>query len=194
MSEARKLNELTQFLKRGISPKYVVDEGVVVLNQKCIRNHIVSFGESRLTDPEKNIPEERMLNKFDTLINSTGTGTLGRIAMNIQDEFPVTADSHISIVRSNNEITAIYLCMALFDKENLIEMMGEGATNQTELSPKKLGEEIKIPIISKSVMSEFENEAQSIFGLIWNLQKHNSKLREARNILLPKLMNGQIEV
>jgi type I restriction enzyme S subunit len=135
--EEKKLNQVTQFLKRGISPKYVNEDGVIVLNQKCIRNHIVSFEDSRLTDSEKNIPEERMLKKLDTLINSTGTGTLGRIAMNIQDEFPITVDSHITIVRANHEITPIYLCMSLFAMENVIEMMGEGATNQTELSPKK---------------------------------------------------------
>jgi type I restriction enzyme S subunit len=192
--EEKKLNQVTQFLKRGVSPKYVNEDGVIVLNQKCIRNHIVSFEDSRLTDPEKNISKERMIQKFDTLINSTGTGTLGRIAMNIQDEFALTADSHITIVRANNEITPIYLCMSLFAKENVIEMMGEGATNQTELSPKKLGEEIKIQIISLPIMNEFEREAESIFNLVWNLQKQNTKLREARDILLPKLMSGQIEV
>jgi type I restriction enzyme S subunit len=190
----KKLNQVTLFLKRGISPKYVNEEGIVVLNQKCIRNHIVSFDESRLTDCEKSIPEERMLRKFDTLINSTGTGTLGRIAMNIQDELPLTVDSHITIVRANNEITPIYLCMSLFAMERVIEMMGEGATNQTELSPKKIGEEIRIPIVSDLLMSEYEKETESIFNLIWNLQKQNTKLREARDILLPRLMSGEIEV
>lgn len=190
----KKLNEVTDFLKRGISPKYIDEDGVIVLNQKCIRNHVVSFEDSRLTDPEKNIPEERMLQRFDTLINSTGTGTLGRIAMNIQDEFPMTADSHITIVRANKVITPIYLCMSLFAVEKVIEMMGEGATNQTELSPKKVGEEIKIPMVSNNLMNDFEKEATRIFSLIWNLQKQNTKLREARDILLPRLMSGEIEV
>ncbi len=192
--EVVKLNEVIQFLKRGISPKYVEGDGIVVLNQKCIRNHIVNFEESRLTDSQKIIPEERMLQKFDTLINSTGTGTLGRIAMNIQDEFSITADSHITIVRANDKITPIYLIMSLFTVENVIEMMGEGATNQTELSPKKLGEEIKIQLVSKSLMNEYEKWAESIYNLIWNLQKQNTKLREARDILLPRLMSGEIAV
>ncbi len=79
-------------------------------------------------------------------------------------------------------------------KERQIEAMGEGSINQTELSARKLGEEIKISIPSKVAMYEFEKEAQNIFVLVWNLQKQNTKLREARDILLPKLMNGQIEV
>jgi len=192
--EEKKLSQLTSFLKRGISPKYVSDEGLIVLNQKCIRNHLVSLEESRLTDPEKRISEERLLQKFDTLVNSTGTGTLGRIAMNIHEDFPLTVDSHITIVRANSDITPIYLCMTLFEKEKVIEMMGEGSTNQVELSPRKLGDEIKIPIVPYSLMQEFEKEAEFVFKLIWNLQKQNTKLREARDILLPRLMSGQIEV
>ena len=35
---------------------------------------------------------------------------------------------------------------------------------------------------------------ESDFELILNLKQQNTRLREARDILLPKLMNGQIEV
>lgn len=51
---------------------------------------------------------------------------------------------------------------------------------------------IKLP--SESVMQEFKKEADKIFSLIQILRLQNTKLREARDILLPKLMNGQIEV
>jgi type I restriction enzyme S subunit len=192
--EILKLNEVTQVLKRGISPKYVNVDGIIVINQKCIRNHILSFESARLTDSDKKPSLDRMLQRFDTLINSTGTGTLGRIAMNIQDEMPITVDSHVTIVRANEKISPIFLCQSLFSQEQLIESMGEGSTNQTELSSRKLGEEIKISIPPKLAMNEFEKQAQNIFVLIWNLQKQNTKLREARDILLPKLMSGQIEV
>jgi len=192
--EKFKLNEVTQILKRGISPKYVEEDGIVVFNQKCIRNHIVSFGDARLTGIEKKIPKERLLQKYDTLINSTGAGTLGRIAMNIQDEISATVDSHITIVRANEKVTPVFLSQSLLAQENIIENMGEGSTNQTELSPRKLGEEIKISIPEKSVMMEFEKQSVPNFNLIWNLQKQNTKLREARDILLPRLMSGEIVV
>lgn len=35
------LGEVTSYLSRGISPKYTVDGGVLVLNQKCIRDNVV---------------------------------------------------------------------------------------------------------------------------------------------------------
>ncbi|CAN1573433.1 HsdS Restriction endonuclease S subunits [Spirosomataceae bacterium] len=51
---------------------------------------------------------------------------------------------------------------------------------------------IKLP--SEKVMLEFKEETENIFNLIQLLRLQNTKLREARDILLPKLMNGQIEV
>ncbi|MGY6521317.1 MAG: restriction endonuclease subunit S [Mongoliitalea sp.] len=188
------LGDLAGVLKRGVSPSYVEDDGIVVLNQKCIRDHLISYEPSRLTNPEKKISPERFLNKFDTLINSTGTGTLGRIAINIQDEFISTVDSHVTIVRANNLITPLYLGQCLFYFEKAIENMGKGSTNQIELSAKELGKELKIPLVKHNLMVDFDNSVRPNFELIWNLQKQNSKLREARDILLPKLMNGQIEV
>lgn len=51
---------------------------------------------------------------------------------------------------------------------------------------------IKLP--SEKVMLEYKVETDKIFNLIQLLRLQNTKLREARDILLPKLMSGQIEV
>ncbi|MCH5719887.1 restriction endonuclease subunit S domain-containing protein [Niabella hibiscisoli] len=116
------------------------------------------------------------------------------MAINIQDDFPSTVDSHVTIVRANENVTPIFLSQALFSQERIIEAMGEGSTNQTELSAKKLGDEIKIPIISETEMLDFERTSAPIFDLIWNLQKQNTRLRQVRDLLLPRLMNGEINV
>ncbi len=52
---------------------------------------------------------------------------------------------------------------------------------------------IKLPKDEK-VLVDFEKEFEITFNFIENLLKQNTKLREARDILLPKLMNGQMEV
>ena len=52
---------------------------------------------------------------------------------------------------------------------------------------------IKLPKDEK-VLIDFEKEFNKLFNLIENLSKQNSKLREARDILLPRLMSGEIEV
>jgi type I restriction enzyme S subunit len=51
---------------------------------------------------------------------------------------------------------------------------------------------IKLP--NEKVMLEYKEETDNIFNLMHLLRLKNAKLREARDILLPKLMNGEIEV
>jgi type I restriction enzyme S subunit len=53
---------------------------------------------------------------------------------------------------------------------------------------------VKLKTPNEKVQKEFESEAQQIYYLILNHNKQNTKLREARNIMLPRLMNGAIEV
>ena len=80
--------EYVQYIARGISPSYDND-GVIVLNQKCIRNQTISFSESRFTNiAKKKIADEKYVQNYDVLINSTGVGTLGRVAQikNISEE------------------------------------------------------------------------------------------------------------
>jgi hypothetical protein len=51
---------------------------------------------------------------------------------------------------------------------------------------------IKIP--SNTILEDYHSEISPCFELKYILQNQNTKLREARDNLLPKLMNGQIEV
>ena len=51
---------------------------------------------------------------------------------------------------------------------------------------------IKLP--SDEVMNNYKIETDSIFNLISKLRLQNTKLREARDILLPRLMSGEIIV
>ena len=52
--------------------------------------------------------------------------------------------------------------------------------------------EIFIP--KDSELNSFTNVVKPIFTLISTLGEQNAKLREARDLLLPRLMNGEIEV
>lgn len=51
-----------------------------------------------------------------------------------------------------------------------------------------------VSIPKDSDLKIFNSEMKPLYQLIKNLYQQNTKLREARDILLPKLMNGQLEV
>lgn len=83
-----------------------------------------------------------------------------------------------------------------FDLKNRKEEIIGNANGSTflEISKGKFRQmKIKLPKDEK-VLADFEGDFEITFNFIENLLKQNTKLREARDILLPKLMNGQIEV
>ncbi len=141
-----KLRELSQYIARGITPKYTEDlNGIFVANQKCIRNYKLSLENARIHDiNQKGITSEKIAQRYDILINSTGVGTAGRVAQNFEDK-KFTVDSHITIVRPDStKIDPIYLGYILKNQQMHIERLAEGSTGQTEISRQRLGEEIII--------------------------------------------------
>ena len=134
-----KLNTVTSYIKRGVSPKYVETVGYTIINQKCIRDNRVTYENSKLLDKTQKIVKEKYLQDGDVLVNSTGTGTLGRVAQYKEIEERVFCDSHVSIVRANELINKKFLSYYLSYSEPMIETYGKGATNQKELSPYDLG-------------------------------------------------------
>lgn len=146
--ETEKLSLLTDYISRGITPKYTDDNNrsILVVNQRCIREGKVLFDDARRHDIEKKkVSEEKFLRDFDVLVNSTGVGTLGRVSQIKKVHEPTTVDSHVTIVRGNGEyIDKKYLGYAIKAQQSIIENMAEGSTGQTELSRKRLGDEIVI--------------------------------------------------
>ena len=57
-----KLKEITTYIARGITPKYTEDKenGIVVLNQKCIRDYRINYKESKMHNiKEKKVSKEK---------------------------------------------------------------------------------------------------------------------------------------
>jgi type I restriction enzyme, S subunit len=189
--ERKSLDELTTFLKRGITPIYDEDADGLVINQKCVRNNWIDLDLARRQS--KTVKTERLLQVGDVLVNSTGEGTLGRVAQLKAHVERCTVDTHVTIVRPKPEIGRHYFGLAIVEWEDRFAKMGRGATNQTELSPKAIGETI-ITVPSIQLMVRFEAFANPLYGQIVNLVFQNKKLRTARDLLLPRLMNGEITV
>lgn len=143
------LNELVCFVSKGITPKYVSNssEGAIcVLNQKTNRDFKINYKLARWHDLSKReVPDKKILRVNDILINSTGVGTAGRVAQLLKVPKKTTVDSHMLIVRPNEDlIDPVYLGYALKVQQNIIENLQEGSTGQTELNKQRLLQEIII--------------------------------------------------
>ena len=142
------LGELTSYITKGIPPKYTEETGeetIRVLNQKCNRNYRISYSESRLHDnSKKKVPAEKMLREYDVLINSTGTGTAGRVAQLWSVPEPTTLDGHMILMRPTHEIDPMYYGYAIKSFQAQVEGFAEGSTGQTEINKRRLQDEIRI--------------------------------------------------
>ena len=145
--ETKKLGEVCSFLNRGVSPKYIEAGGIFVLNQRCVRDHRVSFVVARRHDVKaKKVSTERLIQPGDVLVNSTGNGTLGRVAQ-IRDALPepTTVDSHVTIVRPIPGLFfQDFFGYMLREIEDALKVSGEGCGGQTELGRSVLAERFSV--------------------------------------------------
>ncbi len=169
------LEDLCIFINRGGSPAYVNDGGILVLNQKCVRDERVSLDEARRTDPSaKAVSNDRRLHLFDILVNSTGVGTLGRVAQVMCLPEVATVDSHVTIVRPDPaKVVPRYLGFVLRGYQPLIEALAEGSTGQTELSRSRL-KILDIPVPPE----EEQNAIAHILGTLDDKIELNRQMNE----------------
>lgn len=189
--ERKPLGKLCSFLKRGITPRYDEDAQGIVINQKCIRNGRVDLSLARRQ--AKEVPKPKVVLPGDVLVNSTGEGTLGRVAQLWTIPENCTVDTHVTIVRAIDEFPLHYFGQSVREWEPQLGTMGRGATNQTELSPATIAE-LPILVPSETILHLFEESVADSTLQVENLTLQNQKLRAARDLLLPKLMNGEIAV
>ena len=151
--EWARLKDLTiKEIKRGKSPKYADNGSVYVFAQKCnvklggIDVSLAKFLDMRTFDK---YPVEEYMADGDIIINSTGNGTLGRIGIfrdsDRINDCVIVPDSHVTIIRTGNQMIKDYLFFALKYHQPYLEKLGEGSTNQTELRPSTVAE-LFIPV------------------------------------------------
>ena len=185
------IGDITSLVVRGITPKYNNDTDQIVINQKCIRNHMVDLGQAR-----RHLPKaitEKWLIQGDLLINSTGEGTLGRVAQVWFVPNNLTVDSHVTIVRPKTAALRNYIGLWGLTHEAEIESLHTGTTGQTEL-PRERVKAMELPLPDESTLSRFNELITPMTQAIVENQKENIRLAELRDTLLPRLMSGELDV
>ncbi len=187
------LADVTAYLNRGISPKYVDDGGLLVLNQKCVRDFSIDWSKGRRHDPSQRKVDGRLLEKGDVLVNSTGVGTLGRVGQILNLPEPAIVDSHVTVVRAGEAVSWPYLGQWMQSRQGQIEAMGEGSTGQTELSRSKL-ESIPLLVPTGAVLAAFDAAVLPLKARISCNADTAQSLSMLRDTLLPRLISGQLRL
>ena len=140
--EWARLESVTTYIQRGKSPKYSTVEKYPVIAQKCNQWSGFSVEKARFIDPAtvSKYADERILKDGDLLWNSTGLGTLGRMAVydSAKNRYGwAVADSHVTVIRTREDWLDHRFAFAYFagpSVQSVIEDQASGSTKQKELA------------------------------------------------------------
>ena len=164
-------------IRRGKSPKYAERSGTLVFAQKCnTKYNGIDVRQALFLD-------EATLNKYsadeymqdgDVVVNSTGTGTLGRVGFyRMADNclgLPIVPDSHVTVVRGFSSIQAFYLYAFMKASQSKLEKKGEGSTNQKELKSLTL-KEMLVPVPPRTEQERIAAAITAAFSNISTIEK-----------------------
>jgi len=192
--EVKPLLSIAKQISRGSSLKYVNEGGVPVLNQRCIRNGRIEFEAIQYAEELPKKSERYYLKMGDILINSMGVGTLGRVARNLNVKNKMIIHNCITFIRTNNDIIdKNILFYRIKDNKKYFEKISIGATGQTSLKLTDI-KALKILIPPLEIQSRVTSFFNNISRLIGIYQEKNNDLKKTRDLLLPKLISGKIDV
>ena len=174
-----KLLDICSFLSRGKSPVYSeTDRTYPVFAQKCnLKEGGISLEKAQFLDPTtlKRWPEEYKLKTGDILVNSTGTGTVGRTRLfdsSYLGDYPfVVPDSHVSVIRTYDDIDSgfIFSIMSSPWIQSYLEDNLAGSTNQKELYISVL-QNIDIPLPPINEQSKIALKVSELFKGLEKIQ------------------------
>ena len=147
------LDNICTYIQRGKSPKYSSIQKYPVIAQKCNQWDGFSIDKAKFITPESltSYAPERFLQDNDLMWNSTGLGTLGRIAIYKEALNPyelAVVDSHVTVIRPlKRYILSEYLYFYFSNPsvQSVIEEKADGTTKQKELATSTI-KEYYVPI------------------------------------------------
>jgi type I restriction enzyme S subunit len=106
----------------------------------------------------------------------------------------VTVDSHVTIVRAANDVAkAEFFGLSLLEHESGFAAMGIGGTGQTELGRGAIGE-VKLAVPPRQLQDDFAGAVYALRRIPVSLAAITANLRATRDLLLPRLVSGEIDV
>ena len=130
---------------------------------------------------------------FFTIINSTGTGTLGRVGIYKKEDdiysIKIVPDSHITTIRTiPSEINAQYIYYFLKFNQLYFENSGVGSTNQKELKPEVISTFlIAIPPLNEQ--NAIIDKVNMVNKHLSNLDNENEQLKELISSTKSKILD-----
>jgi len=176
--------------------KHWKKEGNPVMKIKNINNNTVDIDNSDFVDNDvAGLAKKYELFPGDVIIAMTGA-TVGKVGLIPKIGKRIYLNQRVGLFRplteENDNIALVFSFFLTDDSQQQVLNFAQGAA-QPNISGSEIGN-IKLNIADSKVLSLFNKMIEPSFQLVQSLYGQNQKLKAARDILLPRLMNRTIEV
>ena len=196
--EIKRLGDVTSVITKGTTPttlgKQFVNDGINFIKVESIdgQGGILENKLAKIDDETHGLLKRSQLLANDVLFSIAGA--IGRVAI-VPDRFlPANTNQALAIIRPSDLSLVSFLYQTLSSSTFLnysLERVVQTAQANVSLSVLS-----SAPIImpAKSVLTDFSRNLAPIIGLIDRLRAKNCSLRTTRDLLLPKLISGELDV
>jgi type I restriction enzyme S subunit len=192
-----RLRAISTFAKRGKTPKYGKSELLVI---KTAHNYPdgIKFEEAPHASEEflANLPKEFYLKPGDILINSTGTGSVGRVGFFDGYHKPCTVDGHITILRIDQKLGVpkyVFYYLSSPSGQSALLTKASGSTHQVELYVNEILD-LAFPLPSLEEQQKIIEILSTVDGAIELYREERVRLDRLKRGLMDLLLTGRVRV
>ena len=190
----RTLERMCSIISRGTAPVYVEHSDVLAIGQRCVTalGFDPSFARPHSARAMRNVLKPEL---GDVLLNSTGTGTIGRSCV-FDSSKDFIVDGHVTLLRSApDHFRGEWLDAVLrssWSQNHLERFCYAGSTNQVELSRTELaGTSLPVPSIDEQ--NDFVTIFDTLDCAIRNTEALVGKLKQVTQGLLHDLLTRGVD-
>lgn len=194
------LSEITTKIGSGSTPRggeasYLPEGVTLIRSMNVYDDNFDESGLAFLSEEQATALSGVAVESKDILINITGA-SVARCCMAPERYLPARVNQHVMIIRVAPEKADPFFVHKAINsderKRQLLSYAQKGATREALTKEGMARFEITIP--SATLMRQFGEIASSLFRQREILACQNQKIRAARDLLLPRLMSGELAV
>ena len=158
------------------------------INSGKVNEFRITTASEYITDSGLKNSSTKLLPCHTTVIAITGA-TLGQVSLL---EIASCANQSVVGVLQNDNVP--YTFIYPFIKENILELISNQTGGAQQHINKQNVEALPVPCYSPDLISEYHEKISPLYGQISNNCFESERLTGLRDLLLPKLMSGEIDV
>lgn len=192
-----RIKELSQ-LKSGYAFKseWFVEEGESVAKIKDIGGTLMDTSDFSHVDRNNCIKAKRFLLVEGNLTIALTGATIGKISIVPRHDGNIYTNQRLGkFFMGDNPIENLPFLYCLFKQEAMVSTIiniSNSSSAQPNISPEQI-ENLKI-IGNKEAITKFNEALKPMFSMILSIHSQNEQLTRQRDLLLPRLMSGKLEV